>query len=319
MGTAYPGSDGTGRDTFNVPSLPEETPTSQAGPGNTRNITESIRDQGDAIEALENYASQRGHDHSGDASDPRKGIKLAEVNTHQSSDVDTATSAKHHTLGTGANQAAAGNHNHDYNNLVNIPWKDCTSTTRPASPYLGMKIYETDLKCLRIWDQFPGDSAPAWRVMLGATTPVVRIRQSIAQTLNPAGSILEWHEELEDRFGYFNAGTSLTNIVIKDAGLYNVSTAIQWDGGRAPDIATAVLCINGVETTVRESRFLRGNLFTPGFSQTLSVHGMLRFTANDVLTVKVKYHAPGLITWFLSFFDGPEKTNSRLDAVFISP
>jgi len=315
MGTVYPG----GVDDFRVPSLPEETPLSQAGPGNTRNLTESVRDQGDAIEALQVNAAKKGHDHSGDANDTSKGAKLAEANTHQSSDVDNAPNSKHHTLGTGANQAAPGNHNHDYNNLLNIPWKDCTSTTRPTDPYLGMKIYETDLKCLRVYDQFPGDSAPAWRVMLGATVPVVRVRQSVAQSLNPSGSILEWHEELEDRFGYFNAGSSLTNIVVKDAGLYNVTAAIQWDGGRAPDIATAVLCINGQETTVRHSQFLRGNLFTPGFSQTLMVNGPLRFNANDVLTVKVKYHAPGLITWFLSFFDGPEKTNSRLDMAFVSP
>lgn len=315
MGTAYPG----GVDDFRTPSLPEETPLAQAGPGNTRNLTQSIQDQGDAIEALETHAAQRQHDHSGDANDTTKGAKLAEANTHQNSDVDVAPGSKHHTLGTGANQAAPGNHNHNYNTLTNIPWKDCTSTTRPASPYLGMKIYETDTKVFRIWDQFPGDSAPSWRVLLGATTPVVRVRQSAAQTINPSGSIVEWHEELEDRFGYFNAGASLTNVVVKDAGLYQVTAAIQFDAERVPDIAHAVLCLNGQETTVRESRFMRGNLFSPGFSQTLTVTGPIRFAANDVLTVKVSYHAPGLITWFLSFFDSADKINSRLDVVFISP
>jgi hypothetical protein len=44
------------------------------------------------------------HDHSGN--------KLAQANTHESADTDTATSALHHTIGTGANQAAAGNHTH---------------------------------------------------------------------------------------------------------------------------------------------------------------------------------------------------------------
>lgn len=38
--------------------------------------------------------------------------ELAQVNTHQLPDTDTATTALHHTLGTGANQAAAGNHSH---------------------------------------------------------------------------------------------------------------------------------------------------------------------------------------------------------------
>jgi hypothetical protein len=44
------------------------------------------------------------HDHSAN--------KLAQANTHESADTDSATTALHHTLGTGANQAAAGNHTH---------------------------------------------------------------------------------------------------------------------------------------------------------------------------------------------------------------
>lgn len=37
---------------------------------------------------------------------------LTQAATHGSPDTDTATTALHHTLGTGANQAAAGNHTH---------------------------------------------------------------------------------------------------------------------------------------------------------------------------------------------------------------
>lgn len=39
-------------------------------------------------------------------------VPLAQSNTHASADTDTAPTAIHHTLGTGANQAAAGNHTH---------------------------------------------------------------------------------------------------------------------------------------------------------------------------------------------------------------
>ena len=38
--------------------------------------------------------------------------KLVQANTHESPDTDSGTSSLHHTIGTGANQAAAGNHNH---------------------------------------------------------------------------------------------------------------------------------------------------------------------------------------------------------------
>lgn len=48
------------------------------------------------------------HDHSTTTA----GGQLKQVNTHLSPDTDTATTSLHHTLGTGANQAATGNHNH---------------------------------------------------------------------------------------------------------------------------------------------------------------------------------------------------------------
>lgn len=44
------------------------------------------------------------HDHSAN--------KLAQANTHESPDTDVATTSLHHTIGAGANQAAAGNHTH---------------------------------------------------------------------------------------------------------------------------------------------------------------------------------------------------------------
>lgn len=38
--------------------------------------------------------------------------KLAQANTHESADTDSSTSSLHHTIGTGATNAAAGNHTH---------------------------------------------------------------------------------------------------------------------------------------------------------------------------------------------------------------
>jgi hypothetical protein len=37
---------------------------------------------------------------------------------------------------------------------------------------------------------------------------------------------------------------------------------------------------------------MRGNLFSPGFSQTLTLSGQLRFEKDDVLTIKVSFEAP---------------------------
>ncbi len=47
------------------------------------------------------------HNHDGSGT-----LKLAQANTHESPDTDSGAAALHHTLGVGANQAAAGNHTH---------------------------------------------------------------------------------------------------------------------------------------------------------------------------------------------------------------
>jgi hypothetical protein len=57
----------------------------------------------------DNYVLLRSHAHS----DNTNGGKLLQANTHQSVDTDLSTGAIHHTIGTGAFQAAAGNHLHD--------------------------------------------------------------------------------------------------------------------------------------------------------------------------------------------------------------
>jgi len=60
--------------------------------------------QGVTPKMIEDPRAPANHDHASN--------KLAQSNTHESPDTDTAPTALHHTLGTGANQAAAGNHNH---------------------------------------------------------------------------------------------------------------------------------------------------------------------------------------------------------------
>ena len=47
-------------------------------------------------------------------------LSLSQNKTHDSPDTDTATTSLHHTLGTGANQAAAGNHTHAHSTLTGL-------------------------------------------------------------------------------------------------------------------------------------------------------------------------------------------------------
>lgn len=105
MATNFPDSN----DVFTEPSSPGSTALSSAGTA-SRNHPQHHRDYGDAIEAMQAQATLLAHSHDG--STARHGSKLAQANTHESPDTDASTSALHHTLGTGAFQAAAGNHTH---------------------------------------------------------------------------------------------------------------------------------------------------------------------------------------------------------------
>ena len=80
MPTNYPYGANDGLDDFQVTSDPGNTALSQRGTGGNRNHVESHTDMGDAIEALQNYATLKTHDHSGSTDNPAdrtKGYKLA--------------------------------------------------------------------------------------------------------------------------------------------------------------------------------------------------------------------------------------------------
>lgn len=105
MPTSYP----TSNDTFKAPDNPNAVVTASAG-DSTRNHAQSHQDMGDAIMALEANSTLLPHDHSGTGSRPTE--QLNQANTHQNSDTDSGPTALHHTIGSSANQAAAGNHIH---------------------------------------------------------------------------------------------------------------------------------------------------------------------------------------------------------------
>jgi hypothetical protein len=184
----------SGNDIFTVPSDPADTPLSSAGDG-TRNLVESIQDIGGATTALEILAAVKTHAHAGSTDGTHQ---LLQANTHVNADTDVSPTSIHHTLGTSGDQAAPGNHLHDYNDLVDRPLVICTSTTRPTSPFLGQMIWEVDKNRFRIWSQFSGSDVA--QVGLVATIPFNQtntlslgtgwnqVYYPIDATLNPVGT-----------------------------------------------------------------------------------------------------------------------------------
>lgn len=324
MATNYPG----GVDQFDEPSQPESTALSQVGaqasPG--RNHVEHHRDLGDAVQKLQEYASQRSHDHSGSTSDTTKGAKLKQANTHEQADTDSAATALHHTLGTGAYQAAPGNHTHDYDSgsILNAPYIRCTSATRPASPTSGLTIYETDTNRMRVWNNF--GNGDRWNILPTATIPIVRLAQSDNQTISASGTFLAWNEETEDNFGYFNPANN-TVITVSEPGLYQIDAALQWSVNFLPEVATVVLCVNGQETVLRNSSLqarpgllsLLGVTINSDFSQTLAVSGKLRVNIGDTISMKCRYGGSAIGGAIQTYFDLQSRVKSRLEMHYVGP
>jgi len=83
---------------------------------------------------LDDSRTPTNHDHASN--------KLNQANTHQSPDTDSLATSLHHTLGTGANQAAAGNHTHadkaplvspSFSGLVTVPTPDVADDSLQAA------------------------------------------------------------------------------------------------------------------------------------------------------------------------------------------
>lgn len=307
MAVNYP----NGIDAFNEPSLPEYTPLSSAGTG-TRAHVEHHHDLGQAVVALQTHAAKRGHDHSGDANDTSKGAKLSQANTHENADTDTSGGI-HHTLGTGANQAARGNHNHDYNTLTNIPWTVVAS--KPTSAADNTLVYEIGTNAF--WVRRSG----SWVLLPLGARPTCRLRQTTAQTISKTGdgTLLNWQEVLEDTFGYFSSGAP-SAVTVSVPGLYHVEAAMQWDAAAVPDAGLVIIRLDNEETTIREQRALRGNGLVPGFSQTIGVSGYIRVAnPGQVISVRVKTGGATILSSLLSLIDPASKVQSRIDVTYVSP
>lgn len=313
MPTNYPTGDNGGIDIFSEPSSPEFTSLSSAGEGgsNTRNHVAHHRDLGDAIEAVQAHAAQRHHDHSGDTSDTTKGTRLLAANTHEG--LSFASGAViHHTLGTAADQAAPGNHNHDYNALTGIPWR--VYATKPSSAADNTLVYETGTNCFWVWRN------AGWVLLPLGNRPICRLLQTSAQTIDKTnGSVITWGSAQEDTFGYFSSG-SPSAITVAVPGLYHISAALQWDTALVPDEGYAIVMLGNQPSTLRSQSFIKGNGIQPGFSQTVEVSGYLRVTTpGTVIALKAQSGPVNVINQITSFFDGPSKAQSRIDVVYVSP
>jgi len=101
----------------------------------------------------------------------------------------------------------------------------CTSTTRPATPYEGQMIYETDTDLILFWD------GASWKIC-GGNMPTCIIRTSTAQTGigQDVWTQATFPNTITDinRGGFTISGGAIT-IPSGMGGIYHVAGQMQWD------------------------------------------------------------------------------------------
>lgn len=320
MGISYPGTPpGSATDTFTVPTNTADTPLSQAGGSfGSRNHPQLHADEGAAIVALEQWSALRTHDHSGDSTSVAHGPRLTQNHTHDSPDTDLSATSLHHTLGTGSYQAAPGNHVHDYNGstILNKPMVVCTSTTRPASPFVGLMIFESDTNFLRIWARVSGTTG--WQLIPILGAPSVSLAQATPQTLTPSWCQLFWDSVIADTNGFIDAARTDGQILVREAGNYLANVAVQFDSTVVPDTAKLALFVNSQLSNIQQNTFQRGNQFVPGFSQTLAATGTVALQAGDTVHAAVSYVTTSAQGAVKTFVDQTQALASRFNLNFQS-
>ena len=310
--TGFPATN----DVFTVPSDPENTPLSSAGDG-TRDLTQSIGDQGAAIMGLEGLTALKTHNHAGGADGTHI---LPQSSTHAVPDTDTALTSIHHTLGRGANQAAPGNLQLDYAasrpDILNRPYLICDSLDRPPSPFPGLMIFETDTNFLRIWADT--GSGYAWQLIPFLQVPTVQLQQARPQALHTPGWIeLLWDDIVDDVGNLFNSAVDAAQIIVADAGLYATNLAVQFDPAIAPNVASVALFVNNSLSSIQSNVFQRGENYIPGFSQTVAAQGPIRLNSGDVVTGAVSYVASQGLGVVNTFVDQANSLTSRMGLTFL--
>jgi hypothetical protein len=130
------------------------------------------------------------HAHDGTA-----GVKLAQANTHETPDTDSATTALHHTIGTGANNAAAGNHTHsgvyepasatiiNATTQIALPSADLTATGLRSSETVGESVAFGNMLYLK-------SDGKWWKSDADAATTMPALRMALATASADASCVM---------------------------------------------------------------------------------------------------------------------------------
>lgn len=159
----------------------------------------------------------------------------------------------------------------------------CTSTTRPASPFEGQVIYETDTDKVLVYN------GSIWRP-IGGFMPGCSVTRTTNQSIgNAAYASISWDSEIFDTDTMF-APTS-TDVTIKTAGLYLLTLQMSYASNATGDRITV---IEKNATAAGNGTFLARTIQDTVTSDAtfLSVVAQARLAVNDTIRATV-YQSSG--------------------------
>ena len=171
-------------------------------------------------------------------------------------------------------------------------------------------------------------ATPIWQLLPVGATPYVRAETHVGQQISVGSPVAAFFDAiLEDIFSFFGFGqigtitnvAPSTDIVISEAGHYDVHASIPWDPATSGmDHGMVGFTVNGVDIGRKNWEFIRGNQYSPGFSQTNEIFIHWHFAAGDVLRVVAAHNAP-TPCWLFASTATANKQVCYVDLKFTGP
>jgi len=157
----------------------------------------------------------------------------------------------------------------------------CTSSTRPASPFEGQTIYETDTGLTRYYD------GSSWEDTARATRPYHAEVYLASNISYPRATLLQWTHLREDNTGgAWAASPNPERLVFPADGMYLCVANMRWDVGTGNDSTQTSMTVNGGLGSVSNVGYAVNNVSVQEILTSVAV-----VSAGDYLTVSC-YNKP---------------------------
>lgn len=161
-----------------------------------------------------------------------------------------------------------------------------------------------------------------WQLLNFAAVPHIRAEAHFNQVVLPGnkGSVVGFSDTLFDWYlPYTNFDVSQTDIIVQEAGHYQIHVSVSWDPSFFNfDQSGVGIALNGQDISRKTLSFMRGNGFAPGYPQTNEIFFTYYLAAGDVLRVHAQHNSSADMWLFWSGIS-PNRQTCWVELDFLGP